>query len=203
MEEQSVSLSDFRGSPVMLNFWALRCPYCVDELPLFQQVYEQYHQDRGVEILAANIASVTEIQKLGGDPAEYQAAVSAAKVDVVSLTPPPTYDTQRIILGVLAGILIFIALQINGQFIAQGVVEEKSTRVVELLLSTVKPWQLISGKVVGIDRIAVMSALNMAHEIIASGPGNDSETESCSERIRQLNSRIAEALDNCKATGLN
>lgn len=60
-----------------------------------------------------------------------------------------------------------------------------------------------SGKVVGIDRIAVMSALNMAHEIIASGSGNESETESCSERIRQLNSRIAEALDNCKATGLN
>ena len=48
-----------------------------------------------------------------------------------------------------------------------------------------------------------INRLNMAHEIIASGPGNDSETESCSERIRQLNSRIAEALDNCKATGLN
>lgn len=108
-----------------------------------------------MNVLAANVASVTEIQKLGGDPAAYQRAVSSASVNVVSLTTPPTYDTQRILLGVLAGILIFISLQINGGFISQGVVEEKSTRVVELLLSTVKPWQLISGKVVGIGLLGL------------------------------------------------
>mgnify|MGYP001822551256 FL=1 len=52
-----------------------------------------------------------------------------------------------------------------------------------------------SGKVVGIDRIAVMTALNMAHDIIASGAPNDSNIDSCGERIRQLNARIGEALD--------
>ena len=57
-----------------------------------------------------------------------------------------------------------------------------------------------SGKVVGIDRIAVMTALNMAHDIIASG---DSDIDSCGDRIRQLNSRIGEALDKYKLAGLN
>ena len=60
-----------------------------------------------------------------------------------------------------------------------------------------------SGKVVGIDRIAVMTALNMAHEIIESGARDDSELESCSDRIRQLNSRIGAALDKFKLAGLN
>ena len=60
-----------------------------------------------------------------------------------------------------------------------------------------------SGKVVGIDRIAVMTALNMAHDIISSGSLNDSETESCGERIRQLNTRIGEALDQYRLAGLN
>src|SRR5882762_5406258 len=39
---------------------------------------------------------------------------------------------------------------LNGQIVAQGVVEEKSSRVVELLLATIRPWQLMAGKVAGI-----------------------------------------------------
>jgi cell division protein ZapA len=60
-----------------------------------------------------------------------------------------------------------------------------------------------SGKVVGIDRIAVITALNMAHDIIAAGPASDSVMDNCGERIRQLNTRIGEALDNYKLAGLN
>ena len=59
-----------------------------------------------------------------------------------------------------------------------------------------------SGKVVGIDRIAVMTALNMAHEIVATS-GHERETESCGERIRQLNTRIGDALERYKLAGLN
>ena len=59
-----------------------------------------------------------------------------------------------------------------------------------------------SGKVVGIDRIAVMTALNLAHEIVASS-GSERENESCGERIRQLNDRICDALERYKLAGLN
>jgi ABC-2 type transport system permease protein len=47
--------------------------------------------------------------------------------------------------GVLYGLLILFA-----QFVAQGVVEEKSSRVVELLLATMRPWQLLAGKILGL-----------------------------------------------------
>jgi len=39
-----------------------------------------------------------------------------------------------------------MSLLINGQSVAQGVVEEKSSRVVELLLATIRPWQLMAGR---------------------------------------------------------
>jgi cell division protein ZapA len=50
-----------------------------------------------------------------------------------------------------------------------------------------------SGKVVGIDRIAVMAALNLAHEIVESGANAD-ELESYTARIGHLNARIEETL---------
>ena len=60
-----------------------------------------------------------------------------------------------------------------------------------------------SGKVVGIDRIAVMTALNKAHDIISSGALHDSGIDACGERIRKLNTRIGEALDQYRLAGLN
>lgn len=37
-----VKLSDLKGKPVVLNFWATWCPYCVDEMPEFEKMYKKY-----------------------------------------------------------------------------------------------------------------------------------------------------------------
>lgn len=42
-----------------------------------------------------------------------------------------------------------------GNWVAFGVVEEKSSRVVELLLATLRPWQLLAGKILGIGALAL------------------------------------------------
>lgn len=39
------SLSDHFGKPIVVNFWATWCPYCVQELPLFEKYYQQYSED--------------------------------------------------------------------------------------------------------------------------------------------------------------
>jgi ABC-2 type transport system permease protein len=59
-------------------------------------------------------------------------------------------------LGRAAGILIYLTLMIGGQLDAQGVVDEKSSRVVELLLATVRPWELMVGKVLGIGALGMI-----------------------------------------------
>ena len=56
LEGQTVSLSDYRGSAVMLNFWASWCGPCRYEMPLFQEVYEDTKWEAaGLVILAVNI----------------------------------------------------------------------------------------------------------------------------------------------------
>ena len=54
LDGQSISLSDFRGKPILLNFWATWCPPCVSEMPYIQQVYEEW-SGKGLVVLAVNI----------------------------------------------------------------------------------------------------------------------------------------------------
>ena len=54
LDGKSISLGDFRGKPVLINFWATWCPPCRDEMPYLQQVYEEW-SDKGLVVLAINI----------------------------------------------------------------------------------------------------------------------------------------------------
>jgi len=53
LDGESVSLSDLRGKPVLINFWATWCPYCVDEMPYIQEVYDEW-LSKGLVVLAIN-----------------------------------------------------------------------------------------------------------------------------------------------------
>jgi ABC-2 type transport system permease protein len=111
------------------------------------------------DLMARQVALNQAIEDIGGDPAAVEAAANQARVVVDPLEQPFDYKTDQLVLGVIAGILIYLSLLVTGQMVAQGVVEEKSSRVVELLLSTVRPWQLMAGKVLG---IGVVGLLQMA-----------------------------------------
>jgi len=54
LEGQTVSLSDLRGKPMLINFWATRCPACVSEMPYIQAVYDEW-SDKGLVVLAISI----------------------------------------------------------------------------------------------------------------------------------------------------
>jgi len=62
LDGQSVKLSDFKGKKVLLNFWASWCPPCKAEMPHMQNFYEDYAEDKKVEILAVNLTD----QEYGG-----------------------------------------------------------------------------------------------------------------------------------------
>ncbi|MFC5906878.1 ABC transporter permease [Streptacidiphilus monticola] len=100
-----------------------------------------------------------QIRKLGGDPAQVSSAVAAAQVTVTTLRPADPLRSQRLAIAIAAGLLMYMSLMTVGQIVAQGVVEEKSSRVVELLLSTLKPWQLLAGKVIGTGTLGLVQIL--------------------------------------------
>ena len=67
--------------------------------------------------------------------------------------------TVNYALGFLSGILIYIFIFVYGNQIMQGVIEEKSTRIVEILVSSLKPFQLMMGKIVGIGAVGLTQFL--------------------------------------------
>ena len=71
-------------------------------------------------------------------------------VVVRALDPDADVDGQRVVIAIISVGVLYSLLILFGQFIAQGVVEEKSSRVVELLLATMRPWQLLAGKILGL-----------------------------------------------------
>lgn len=53
LQDESVSLADYRGKIVLVNFWASWCPPCQEELPDLQRIYEEYEGQ--VIVLAINL----------------------------------------------------------------------------------------------------------------------------------------------------
>ena len=62
---------------------------------------------------------------------------------------------QKQFIALAAGILLYMQLLTYGLWVATGVVEEKSSRVVEILLSTLSPRALMAGKIVGLGLLGM------------------------------------------------
>jgi peroxiredoxin len=61
-----VSLSDFRGKVVVLNFWATWCPPCRAEIPDFVEVFNSY-KDNGVQFIGVSDDDVSALKKFVSD----------------------------------------------------------------------------------------------------------------------------------------
>jgi peroxiredoxin len=76
-----VTLSDLRGVPIMINFWASWCPPCRAEMPAMQNAFEEY-ADEGFTILAINATNQDNLNS------------ATEFINEHSLTFPILLDTQ-------------------------------------------------------------------------------------------------------------
>jgi ABC-2 type transport system permease protein len=94
-----------------------------------------------------------------------QAGVTSLEVPEVAVTaldPQADANGQRVVVAIIGVGVLYGLLILFGQFVAQGVVEEKASRVVELLLATMKPWQLLAGKIVGLGLLGLAQIVAVA-----------------------------------------
>ena len=58
-------------------------------------------------------------------------------------------------IGFICGILIYIFIFMYGTMVMRGVIEEKTSRIVEVIISSVKPFQLMMGKILGVALVGL------------------------------------------------
>ncbi|HEY9048215.1 MAG TPA: ABC transporter permease [Ohtaekwangia sp.] len=62
-------------------------------------------------------------------------------------------------IGMAGGILMYMFIFIYGAQIMQGIIEEKTSKVVEVIVSSVKPFQLMMGKIIGLASVGLLQFL--------------------------------------------
>lgn len=72
-------------------------------------------------------------------------------------------------LAYVFAILIYMVVLMYGQMVMQGVIEEKSNKVLELMVSSVRPFEMMMGKVIGIALVAILQFILWIALIVAFG----------------------------------
>ena len=93
--------------------------------------------------------------ELGLTPDEAQSLLAPPTPGSRTLREPDPETEPRRIGAFIGSILLYMSILMFGQFVMMGVVEEKSSRVVEVLLSRVRPTQILVGKVIGIGLLGL------------------------------------------------
>ena len=104
------------------------------------------------------------------------------------------------ILGFVLGVLIYMFVLIYGMQIMLGVIEEKTSKIVEVLVSSVKPFQLMMGKVLGIAAVGLLQftiwvvLISTLSSATLSLFGVDMSQQQAMEQMSQMRSPGAEEL---------
>ncbi|MDP9092670.1 MAG: ABC transporter permease [Actinomycetota bacterium] len=109
------------------------------------------------QALSAVISLQATLQASGLSAQQAAALTHPRPLPITGLHPAHKARTGHTV-TVYGLILLFVLLSQYGTWILLGVVEEKSSRVVEVLLAAVRPRQLLAGKVLGIGIVALMQA---------------------------------------------
>ena len=70
-----------------------------------------------------------------------------------------SYTEINMVLGMFAGIMIYFFIFMFGSQVMRGVIEEKTSRIIEVIISSVKPFELMMGKIVGVGMVGLTQFL--------------------------------------------
>lgn len=119
-------------------------------------------------VLATRISDIVENEKLKQfDIEDLPQILEAVKTNVslsayrIDESGNDKQSSSGLAMGLayIFGFLIYMFVFMYGAMVMQGVIEEKSSKVIEVIVSSVKPYQLMMGKILGIASVAVTQFL--------------------------------------------
>ena len=121
-----------------------------------------YHENEWTTLTALvqravdTVVTESMLSDLGLSDEQIEAARNPAPLSVSVVVVTDTADDAQRGAAFVGAILLYISIIMFGQFVAMGTVEEKQNRVVEVVLSRVRAWQVLVGKVAGIGVLGLV-----------------------------------------------
>ena len=106
----------------------------------------------------ARLAMAARLERQGVDPAlvgRAQLRISLETKKISGSTTTGESAAQSFALAYVMGVVLFLVITIYGVNVMGSVVEEKTTRIVEVLVSSLRPFQLMMGKVLGVGAVSL------------------------------------------------
>ena len=117
--------------------------------------------------IRSTMKTVVEHQKLlasGIDPEIVKASATSINVQSIRMSDTDGQEKKsfgefEFLLGMALCLIIYFVILLFGQSVMRGVIEEKTNRIVEVIISSVKPFELMMGKIVGIALVGLTQFL--------------------------------------------
>ena len=106
-----------------------------------------------IRLRAYNIDNIRQILK------EVEADVTLSTVRIDTSEDTETSSILSYFLGLIMDMLLYMFILIYGQIVMNSIIEEKNNRVLEIVVSSVKPMILMMGKIIGVGLVAITQIL--------------------------------------------
>lgn len=100
----------------------------------------------------------TRLEMAGVEPARSSALVrTRLEFELERITDRGRGGSAKVsvFFALIIVVMLYMALMLYGQAVLRGVMEEKQTRVAEVVISSATPWQLLAGKVIGVGAVGL------------------------------------------------
>ena len=137
--------------PTQLNIPSNGVIYSLRQVPLEMETYINSAMQKEIED-----------QKLlakGVDPEIVSGVKTNVNLQVMRMdekgNEKETFTQVQFMLGIILSMLVYMFIIFFGGQVMQGVAEEKTNRIIEVIISSVKPFQLMMGKIIGVSLVAL------------------------------------------------
>ncbi|MES2387244.1 MAG: ABC transporter permease [Bacteroidota bacterium] len=127
-----------------------------------------FSQSQGLELesgISNNLETIIEnekLVKLGYDKTKLESLKPHLSLDTKLLSEEGESESNAVAataIGMISGVLIYFFIFMYGVQVMRGVIEEKTNRIIEVMISSVKPFQLMMGKIVGVALVGLTQFL--------------------------------------------
>ena len=152
--QESVEAGDFYGLLYIPNI-EIAHP---DNINFYTMTTPGIEALSGVNRSLETVVREEKLRRMGISPSALDSAYTDIEVNGINLSGTEEKQSSSDVAGVagmVSGMLIYIFMLVYGAQVMRGVMQEKTSKIVEILVSSVKPFQLMLGKILGIAMVGL------------------------------------------------